>query len=332
MPSHGRLGPAARSLRGATSLTRLHEIVSLQRALLEDETRNAAFQRAIAARVTPGCAVLDIGAGTGVWAIAAARLGAARVVAVEREPLLRPVIERLARENGVGDRVFVETTDSRRLRVSRRFDLVISETVGNEGLEEGIVEIFRDARRRFLKPRGHLVPEALSLMAVPVRRRRPAVPAPALDWASGSFDGLCVHFSSSLGGRPVQLLAEPAPLLHLALGTGRGPARLSDLRASWTLPSIRRAEAIAVFVVMHLGPGISLSTLSGTHWSPTLHGFEPFAAGKGELDFELSLESPARRWRVACNSARGREERHYSPLFAYGSVKSAIRSATLDAE
>jgi SAM-dependent methyltransferase len=329
MPSTRRRAGRARPDRGATSLGRLQEIVSLQRTLLDDRRRNAAFREAIAGRITPGCTVLDIGAGTGVWAITAARLGAARVVAVEQEPLLQPVIERLAHENGVADRVEVRVADSRRLRLSRRFDLVISETVGNEGLEEGIVEILRDAHRRFLKPGGHLLPEALALMAVPVRRPRPSGPDPSLAWARDSFDGLAVHFSSSPGGGGVRPLAEPAVLLTVPLGTGRGPTPLSDMRASWTLPAVRRVEAIAVFVVMHLGSGTSLSTLSGTHWSPILHGIEPFDVGKGRLDFELSLENPARRWRVVCTNPRGREERHYSPLFAYGAVKSAVRSVTL---
>lgn len=328
MPSRPKLGSPGWTPRGATSLARLHQIVSFQRTLLDDETRNAAFRRALAARVSPGSAVLDIGAGTGVWAIEAARLGAARVVAVEREPLLRPVIERLARENGVADRVEVRTADSRRLHLSPRFDVVISETVGNEGVDEGIVEILRDARERFLKPRGVFLPRALSLMAVPVRRNRPS--RVLRSWRRRSFDGLAVHFPFPPG--PVRLLplARPAPLLELVLGKARDLASLLERRATWALPAVRRVEGIAVFVVLHLGPGTSLSTFSGTHWSPTLYGVEPFDVGRGALEFTLSLTRPAPRWQVACTSRRGREERHYSPLFAYGSVKSAVRSATLD--
>lgn len=329
MPSRPRLGSRGWSSRGATSLARLHQIVSFQRTLLGDEIRNAAFRRAIAARVAPGCEVLDIGAGTGVWAIEAARRGAARVVAVEREPLLKPVIERLARENGVSGRVEVRIADSRQLRLARRFDLVISETVGNEGVDEGIVEILRDARSRFLKPRGTFLPEALSLMAVPVRRAQPRA-APAPSWACRSFDGLAVHFPSPPGGVKLLPLAPPEPLLELVLGKPRDLASLIDRRASWSLPAVRRVEAIAVFVVLHLARGTSLSTFSGTHWSPTLYGVEPFDVGRGDLDFRLSLTRPAPRWQVACTSRGGREERHYSPLFAYGSVKSAVRSATLD--
>ena len=87
------------------SLARLAGTLSYQQVLLADARRNRAFERALAARVRPGASVLDLGAGTGVWAVTAARLGARRVVAVEREAVLVPVIEALAREAGVQDKV-----------------------------------------------------------------------------------------------------------------------------------------------------------------------------------------------------------------------------------
>ncbi len=60
--------------------------LSFHQVLLADTRRNRAFHRALAARVRPGHSVLDIGAGSGIWSVVAARLGARRVVALERDP------------------------------------------------------------------------------------------------------------------------------------------------------------------------------------------------------------------------------------------------------
>lgn len=58
--------------------------------------------------VEPGVTVLDVGTGSGVLAIAAVLLGAARVDAVDVEPVAVRSARENAERNGVGDRVRVE--------------------------------------------------------------------------------------------------------------------------------------------------------------------------------------------------------------------------------
>lgn len=57
--------------------------------------------------VAPGCTVLDVGAGSGILSIAAARLGAARVEAVEIDPVAARVCEENVARNGVAGIVHV---------------------------------------------------------------------------------------------------------------------------------------------------------------------------------------------------------------------------------
>jgi len=71
-----------------------------------------------------GMKVIDIGTGSGILAIAAAKLGAERVVAVDNDPVaVRTARENVAR-NGVQDRVEVEARDFRAL-AENTADLII---------------------------------------------------------------------------------------------------------------------------------------------------------------------------------------------------------------
>ena len=58
-------------------------------SMVKDATRVRAFSRALRAVVTPGCTVVDVGAGTGVLAFLAARQGAGKVLGLERSNLVR---------------------------------------------------------------------------------------------------------------------------------------------------------------------------------------------------------------------------------------------------
>src|SRR5262245_20737904 len=82
------------------------------------------------ARRRPFANVLDLGCGTGVLAIAAARSNpGARVLAVDSDPLAAAIARSNVRLNGVGERVHVIDATGLahpRLRRSRAFDLVLA--------------------------------------------------------------------------------------------------------------------------------------------------------------------------------------------------------------
>jgi SAM-dependent methyltransferase len=239
---------------GRPSLARLLGCLAYQQTLLGDARRNRAFHRALAARVRPGQTVLDLGSGTGVWAVAAARLGARRVVAVEREAVLVPVIEALARENGVADRVEVVRADARRVRLPRVFDVVVSEMVGNEAFEEGLVPVFERARTRFLRRGGALVPEWVALAAAPVRPPVALGLSPSL-LGSSSVASLTVHVPRNLHPAELAPLAPGRELLRVDLREARADEPLPLARARFRVRDGREVGGIAVWVEMGLAPG-----------------------------------------------------------------------------
>src|SRR5215510_11173790 len=72
--------------------------------MLHDSRRTSDYVAALADAVRPGDVVLEIGTGSGVLAVAAARAGARRVYAVEASDIAE-VAERVFAANGVRDRV-----------------------------------------------------------------------------------------------------------------------------------------------------------------------------------------------------------------------------------
>jgi ribosomal protein L11 methyltransferase len=80
-----------------------------------------------ALRARPGARVLDVGTGSGLLAIAAARLGAARVVATDNDPVALAVAAENAGRNGVTLELSGEPPD----RLEGEFDLVVANILAN---------------------------------------------------------------------------------------------------------------------------------------------------------------------------------------------------------
>src|SRR5690606_17819269 len=78
--------------------------VAGHRRMALDTNRNDAYARALAEVITPDTVVLDLGAGTGVHGLVAARLGARHVYLVEPEDVIA-LAEEIAAANGLADRV-----------------------------------------------------------------------------------------------------------------------------------------------------------------------------------------------------------------------------------
>src|SRR5690606_22452433 len=99
------------------------------RRMLADRERMEAYEAAITEAVRPGMRVLDLGTGTGVLAMWAARAGA-EVVAVEPHAVIE-VARRVAADNGLAERITFVRADSRELTLDAPVDLVVTECMGN---------------------------------------------------------------------------------------------------------------------------------------------------------------------------------------------------------
>lgn len=274
------------------------ELLGIHEALLKDGVRNRAFREALALHVNGDSVVLDIGSGTGLWAILAAKLGARRVVAIERDGLMCGVIKTLCHANGVGDKVEVIHGEARSVELPREFDIVVSETVGHMIFDEDIVSLMIDARSRFLKPGGVMIPEKVTLLAAPVHLGEPAAAWPiGVDVDYKLFQSLALHRPLAfLDKSGFQYLDQPRELVGSDMKLAEVSPDLSGLAASWEISDTRKLDGIAVWVEMQLTDGITLNTLDTPSWSATVYRLAPFPAEAGRLDFHLELNTSTNLW------------------------------------
>ncbi len=135
--------------------------------MLNDRARTATFQQAIRETVTPEDVVVDIGTGTGVLAVTAALAGAKHVYAIESSTMGRLAQQAFA-VNGLSDRITLVPGRSEQIDLPEKADILVSEIIGNDPLDEEILETTDDAVKRLLKPNARLIPESLSIYGLPV--------------------------------------------------------------------------------------------------------------------------------------------------------------------
>jgi type I protein arginine methyltransferase len=256
--------------------------IEVHRTMICDRIRTEGFRRAIDSVVRPGDIVLDVGAGTGILSLFAARAGAARVYSVERTTVA-VLAQELAAANGVAEIIHVIHGDIMDIELPERVDVIVSEWLGGFGIDEGMLVPVIAARDRWLKPGGVMIPRSVTAWAGLVHDRHLGETVGFLrDNPYGlRLDGLVemtvneILYSGTFrhlteGDRrsePGRLWTTDADLIPL--GQAQAPHEAETLllvRESGT------ANALALWFNADLAPGTSLSVGPGdppTHWGMT---------------------------------------------------------------
>lgn len=162
-----RLDPALPEAHTGVSRLQAGLVPQWHFPMLHDAGRNRAYRRAIEASVRPGDLVLDIGAGTGLLSMMAARAGAGHVYAVEAVPEIAAAARRIIRANGLADRITVIPLHSSALRIPRhlprRVNVVVSETFDTGLLGEGALATLAHAREHLLETGGRVIPRGADI-------------------------------------------------------------------------------------------------------------------------------------------------------------------------
>ena len=143
-----------------------HKVPSFHHGMLRDTARNAAWRTAIEA-LAPGRRVLDIGTGSGLLALIAARAGAAHVYACEMNPLVALTAREIVIANGLSDKITVFPVHSGRLERVRDLgggaDLVVSEILAHDLLGENVLPALAQARAELCAPGAVFLPESAAI-------------------------------------------------------------------------------------------------------------------------------------------------------------------------
>ncbi len=263
--------------------------------MLSDTVRMDAYREAIHRCIQPGDVVVDLGAGTGILGIWALQAGAAHVYAIEQTDAI-DLARQIANANGFSDKISFIQANSLEVELEHQADVLVSETLGSFAIDENLLRFLPDARRRFLKPGGRMLPSALRLFAAPVDapqtwnkldfwRQQPG----GVDF-SPAFE----LFSRKIlieSVKPTQLLSEATELESVDLATWEH----SDYqwRGYFSLQRKGMIHGMAGWFEAELA-GKWLGTAPGqpdTHWKQAFFPFrDPIHVIRGDvLDWQVSI-------------------------------------------
>ncbi len=277
--------------------------------MLLDPIRVDAYASAIAAVVRPGDVVVDIGTGTGILAILAARAGARRVFAVERTGIAE-LARRHVADNGLDGVVEVIRADLADVEaLPERPRVILGEILGNFAPVEGQHRAYA-AARRLATDDAVSIPSRYRLTYGALRATGLRDDLAALASVHGvRLDGL----RERLRSRPAFVHADPAELLGPEIegpwiAAEAPPPR--ELSAAIEIAHDGAVGAIGVGFVAELAPGQVLRTAitaPRTCWSQTVFPIDPPLPVRAGATVAVSIwprivtNASTWAWRAACD-------------------------------
>lgn len=251
--------------------------------MINDTGRNEAYRKAIEKAVTGDDVVLDIGTGSGLLAMMAARSGAKQIVACE---LLRPMAEmarRIISRNGYEDRITVLDKQSNELIVGKDLSepasIVISEILDVSLIGEGVIPSLRHATRHLARTDAKIIPAAAKVWGMLIEWPSERVINPVSEVCGFDFKDFDLfrnphmHVPFDAERNKHRVLSEP---FEIARFNFRNPPEFSEEDHVDTLTVAATqsgtAHAVTVWFDLDLDGEISISTREETnlnHWHRT---------------------------------------------------------------
>ncbi len=281
------------------------------RLMLADRLRMEAYEQAINARVRPGQRVMDLGTGTGILALWAAKAGA-EVIAVEPHAVIE-IAKRIARDNELDDRITFVRGDSRAIDPVGA-DLVITECMGNFFVTDEMQPVLRDLPR-------HCRNGAIETMPRRIQLKLAAATLPL--WRELSF------WEDYIGGfdysAAIDFATQAAYVVHCEPEFVATPSvtvadfalveapDVLDLQAELTVDKSCTLHGLIGWFDADLAEGFVLSTEPGqrTHWGQMVFPLPPTSVRANDrlnVRLELAMDDNLRshfRWHGTISTQAG---------------------------
>jgi len=285
----------------------------MHQVMLGDRPRLQAYAQALAQAVKPDDVVIDVGAGTLALSLLALHHGAGQVYAIEADPQVAEVTERVIAANDLAGQVTLIQGDARAVRLPERADVVVAELMGNLGPEEAMAEVVGAVARRNLRPEGRVVPSRLRTWLAPIEFDREGWGLWRDDFYGYRLDAVAgcagpqaqLHFFQ----RGPVLLADPVAVIDSTLGGA--PARRAR-PAQVRLTRSGRLDAVIGYFSADLGELqlANFPSYPGCNWAVWVWPLRHTTVAAGD-EIRMELRAPARgqerlatQWRLDCRINR----------------------------
>ncbi len=279
----------------------LYDFPSVHSDMLLDRRRISAYQQAISEVVQLGDTVVDLGAGTGILSFLCIQAGAKKVHAIERASIINSA-KIIAFDNGFADQIVFHHGDSRSISLPEKVDVIVSEIIGHVAFEEGMTAALLDARNRFLKKDGQILPSFVDLRGALVNETHVyhnyisswdtffGFDFSALQEIAAKTAYVTEIYSKDLMSDSTRLLEWNFTELNFE----------RDREIEFDLPVLRdgQVNGLALWFEATLSPSVFLSSSpwNKTHWGqcflPFLKPIEVRARETMKMELRMAIESP----------------------------------------
>jgi len=248
-------------------------------SMIADKGRMNAYVKALRQTVKPDSVVVDIGTGTGIFALLACQLGARKVYAIEPSDAIQ-VAQEIAKKNGYSDRIIFIQDVSTKVKIPELADVIVSDIRGMLPLFQQHIPTIIDARKRLLAEGGILIPQRDTLWATVVEV--PHLYDRIVDvWDNNLYDldmtaarQIVINNWSQGWVAPAQILTVPQSWAILDYPTIENPDISAEL--SWTVARSGTGYGVSIWFDAMLAEGVSFSTAPGMPQLVYGNGFLPW--------------------------------------------------------